>query len=139
MPSKPTALKILELLIDLLSNYQLKSCPYNHCQYRYYRLRSTQIDTISKRKIPQRALSLGPLRTTQTYRQGRSLQHRPLVRQRDTLPFEKKKILVTRKRLSTPTIARKKTYLRKSQSLPAKKAIEYRSREDLLKLRKDIL
>jgi hypothetical protein len=126
MPYKPTALEILELLIGLLPNYQSKSCPYNYCRCRCHRLRSTQIDTTSKRKIPQRALPLGPLRTTRTFKQGRSLQYRPLERQRDTLSLEKEEILVTRKRLPTPTIVRKKkTYSRRSPSLLAKKAIEY--------------
>jgi hypothetical protein len=67
--------------------------------------------TTSKRKNPHRAQPLGPLRTTRTYDQGRSPHHRPLVRQRDTLPLKKEEILVTRKR--PPTLTTTKRTLRR--------------------------
>jgi hypothetical protein len=137
---KHSLLETLGLLLDLLPNYYLKSCPCNHYRCRCHRLRSVQIDTISKRKYPHRAQSLGPLRTTGTYDQGRSPQHRPPVRQRDTLPLEKEEILVTREYLPTPiTTTTKRTLQRKIQSLRVKKTVRYHYRKDLSKSRKDIL
>jgi hypothetical protein len=135
---KQSFLETLGLLLGLLPNYKPKSCPCHHCRYRYHRTRSAQIDTTSKRKIPQRAQPLGPLRTTRTYDQGRSPQYKSLVRQRDTLPLEKEEILVTRERLLTSKTT-KKTLRRKSQSLPVKKIVRYHYREDLPKPRKGIL
>jgi hypothetical protein len=136
---KYSLLETLDLLLGLLPNHKLKSCPYNYYRCRYHRLWSVQIDTTSKRKNPYRAQPLGPLRTTRIYDQGRSPQHRTLVRQRDTLPLEKEEILITRERLPTPTTTTKKTLRRRSQSLPVKKTIRHRYRKDLSKSRKGIL
>jgi hypothetical protein len=136
---KHSLLETLGLLLGLLPSHKPKSCPCNHCRCRCHRLWSAQIDTIPKRKNPHRAQPLGPSRTTRIYDQGRSLQHRTLVRQRDTSPLEKEKILIARKRLPIPTTTTKKTLRRRSQSPPVKKTVRYYYRKDLPKSRKGIL
>jgi hypothetical protein len=51
MPYRPTTLETIGLLIGLLPNYYSNVCLYQRCRYRYYRLRSVQIDTTSKKEF----------------------------------------------------------------------------------------
>jgi hypothetical protein len=111
MPYRSVALKTIELLIRLLSNYYLNVYPYQRCRYRYHRLRSVQINTISKKEFtPQRTTPSSPPRTIRTYDQGRSPRYRPLIQQRDTPPI-KEEILTRITSLSILiTTRKKKTY-----------------------------